>query len=158
MVFNKEVIMMNEEQIQDIQDKKNMLKIIDWNNEKEVEVVNIMLLLGLGYTKEKLADGRVEEVWGHKQDWFYHCELGKIIDNLNIEKGLDKRNYNILNEHLLITAEKLSKKQLKCCAKNMMRRLEMIMHLLEEPTDVSDEIKEQTIKQFNKCNEVLNNL
>lgn len=150
--------MMNAEQIQDIQDKKDMLKIIDWNNEKEVEIVNIMLLFGLGYTKEKLADGRVEEVWGHKQDWLYHCELGKIIDDLIFEKGFDKRNYNILNEHLLITAEKLSKKQLKCCAKNMMCRLEMIMHLLEEPTDVPEEIKVLAIKQFNKCNEVLNNL
>lgn len=150
--------MMNAEQIQDIQDKKDMLKIIDWNNEKEVEVVNIMLLLGLGYTKEKLADGEIEEIFGHKQDWLYYCELGKLIDDLNLEKGLDKTKYNILNEHLLITAEKLSKRQLKCCAKNMMRRLEMIMHLLEEPTNVSEEIKEQTIKQFNKCNEVLNDL
>lgn len=150
--------MLTEEQKKDLKDKKDMLiNILNLNDKKDLDVANAMLLKGRGYRKEDLADGRIQKIIGDKEDFYYRCEIGKMID-IYLSDDL---KFDVAQSDILDTAKKLSTEQLKICAENIKERLSLAMKVIQEDEkkethQVHQDFKNEVISQMKKCNEVLN--
>lgn len=150
--------MLTEEQKKDLKDKKDMLiNILNFNDKKDLDVANAMLLKGRGYKAEDLKDGRIQQIIGDKEDFYYRCEVGKMIDIYL----LDDLKFDVAQSDILDTAKKLSTEQLKSCAENIKQRLALAMKVIQEDErkethQVPKDFKDEVVSQMKKCNEVLN--
>lgn len=141
------------EQIKDIKDKENILNQIDYKNDFHMEFVTIMLMRGFGYTPEKEKDGHLEKSFGGNADFFYYCEIGKLV-----EKYIpNPYNFNLLKTTILDTKEDLLLSQVKNCATNMHCRLSFSKRVMDSAKsgEISNDICESVNNMIKKCDNIL---
>lgn len=144
---------MTQEQIEDIKDKEKILNEIDYKNDFHVEFATIMLMRGFGYTPEKTKDGNLEKCLGGNQDFFYYCEIGKLV-----EKYLSNPyNFNLLETKVLDTKEELFLSQIKNCATNMHCRLAFSKRVMDSAKkgEIKKDIFESVHSILKKCEDIL---
>ena len=134
---------MKQENINDIKQKIEVLKSSDMKDPKKLQVLCLLLMKGMGYDKESLKNGRIEELFGHTEDFEYRREIGKIRDEYLPENAtFDLSRHEILEDIAFLPIE-----QQRSCAENALHRLKLVIKFAHNDSKLKDILKNaETLK------------
>ena len=129
---------MKQEYIDDLKQKINVLDNTNILDPKKLPILSLLLMKGLGYNEEALKDGRVREASGHKEDFNYRCEIGKLRDKYLPEIA----HFDVSHPELLEYVSFLPYAQQKSCAENVLHRLNLVIKFISKTEDNKVDLQE----------------
>lgn len=129
---------MKQEYINDLKQKVDVLNSADINDSKQLQILSLLLMKGLGYNEKALKDGSLKESFGHKEDFDYRCEIGKMRDKYLPEIA----NFDVSRPELLEYMLFLPYEQQKSCAENALQRLNLLIRFASKMDKTEVDLKE----------------
>lgn len=143
----------------DIRGKLGMCLTAELSYDRDLKVLDIMLLKGRGYQEEDIE--RIYEWLKDCEDFPYRCAIGKLRDQF-LPKEMPP--FSFVDLDLLEGIVQLSYPQQICCAENIIDRLEYadrVMHKMYPNGDFPPDtvkIMEQAEQMLSACRSLLKTL